>query len=68
MTVGKSMSLGATSRLRVEFAFSNLFNIENLDVPSNLNITSNAFGRITDTQLVDQAGPRPIQMSLRYLF
>jgi len=40
----------------------------NLDVPSNLNITSNAFGRITDRQLVDQAGPRTIQMSLRHLF
>ena len=48
-------------------AFSNLFNIENLDVP-NMNITSSAFGRITGTQTVDQAGPRTIQFSLRYSF
>ena len=31
-------------------------------------ITSSAFGRITGTQTVDQAGPRTIQMSLRYRF
>ena len=55
-------------RLRVEMAFSNLFNIENLDVPGSLNITSSAFGRITGTQTVDQAGPRTIQFSLRYSF
>jgi hypothetical protein len=48
-------------------AFSNLFNIENLDVP-NMNITSSAFGRITNTQSVDQAGPRTVQFSLRYSF
>lgn len=68
MTLGKSVSIAGTSRLRVELAFSNLFNIENLDIPSSMNITSNAFGRITDTQLVDQAGPRTVQLSLRYVF
>lgn len=33
-----------------------------------MNITSNTFGRITDTQPVDQAGPRTVQLSLRYVF
>jgi hypothetical protein len=68
MTVGKSFVTNASSRLRFEMAFSNLFNIENVDVPSQMNITSNAFGRITATQPVDQAGPRTIQFSLRYSF
>ena len=45
----------------------NLFNIENPDVP-NTNVASDAFGRITDTQSVDQAGPRTVQFSLRFLF
>jgi hypothetical protein len=45
-----------------------LFNIENLDVPGTLNVTSSAFGRITGTQTVDQAGPRTVQFSLRYRF
>ena len=67
LTVGKSFAAGGTSRLRFETAFSNLFNIENLDVP-NTNITSSAFGRVTGTQTVDQAGPRTIQFSLRYSF
>jgi len=67
MTLGKSFNTGGASRARFEVAFSNLFNIENLDVP-NTNVTSSAFGRITDTQAVDQAGPRTIQFSLRYSF
>ncbi len=67
MTVGKGFATGGTSRLRAEMAFSNLFNIENLDTP-NMNISSSAFGRITNTQSVDQAGPRTIQFSLRYSF
>jgi hypothetical protein len=33
-----------------------------------MNITSSAFGRITQTQTVDQAGPRTVQFSLRYMF
>jgi len=68
MTLGKSFPMVGVSRLRVEVAFSNLFNIENLDVPGNMSITSSAFGRITGTQTVDQAGPRTIQFSLRYSF
>ena len=68
MTVGKSVALASPSRVRVEVAFSNLFNTENLDVPGTLNITSGSFGRITRTQPVDQAGPRTVQFSLRYSF
>ncbi len=68
LTVGKSFKVVGASHLRFEAAFSNLFNIENLDVPGTLAITSTAFGRITATQAVDQAGPRTIQFSLRYTF
>ena len=68
MTLGKNIRLRDASHVRLEFAFSNLFNIENLDIPSQLAITSGAFGRITGTQTVDQAGPRTVQMSLRYRF
>jgi hypothetical protein len=67
MTLGKAFDTGGPSRLRFEMAFSNLFNVENLDVP-NMNVTSSAFGRITAAQTVDQAGPRTIQFSLRYSF
>jgi hypothetical protein len=67
MTVGKAFATGGATRLRAEVAFSNLFNVENWDIP-NMNITSSAFGRITATQTVDQAGPRTIQFSLRYSF
>ena len=66
-TIGKALTTNGHSRVRVEVAFSNLFNIENLDVPSTT-VTSSAFGRITGTQTVDQAGPRTIQFSLRYSF
>jgi len=68
MTIGKSVITRGTSRVRFEMAFSNLFNVENLDVPGTLNITSSAFGRINGTQTVDQAGPRTIQFSLRWSF
>ena len=67
LTVGKAFATGGVSRLRFEMAFSNLFNIENLDIP-NMNVTSSAFGRVTATQTVDQAGPRTVQFSLRYSF
>jgi Carboxypeptidase regulatory-like domain/TonB dependent receptor len=68
LTIGKSLVVAGTSRLRFEAAFSNLFDIENLDIPGTMNITSGAFGRITRTQLVDQAGPRTVQFQLRYTF
>ncbi len=68
MTLGKQFSVTERLKLRYEAAFSNLFNHLNLDIPNTLNITSSAFGRITRTQSVDQAGPRVIQMSLRVSF
>jgi len=69
MTLGKRFMLAGRSYIRFETAFSNLFNVENLDVnPSSLNITSSTFSRVTATQTVDQAGPRTIQFSLRYSF
>jgi hypothetical protein len=69
MTIGKRFSLSGRSHVRTEVAFSNLFNIENLDVnPSSLNVTSSTFSRVTATQTVDQAGPRTIQFSLRLVF
>jgi len=66
-TVGKNVRLVGRQRARLEIAISNLFNIENLDVP-NRTITSSSFGRVTATQAVDQAGPRTVQFSLRYSF
>jgi len=68
LTVGKWVPLARSSRVRVEASFSNLFDIENLDIPGTMNITSSAFGRITNTQAVDQAGPRTVQVSVRYTF
>jgi len=67
MTLGKNFRMPASQRLRLEIAMANLFDIENFDVP-NRTITSSAFGRITNTQTVDQAGPRTVQFSLRYSF
>jgi hypothetical protein len=67
MTLGKSFSIVGSSRVRFEAAFSNLFNVENLGLP-NRNVRSSTFGLITNTQNVDQAGPRTVQFSLRYTF
>lgn len=66
MTIGKFFNTGGRTRGRFEVAMFNLFNIENLDIPSSLNITSSSFGRIIRVQ--DQAGPRTVQFSLRYAF
>jgi hypothetical protein len=68
LTLGKGFSLAGSSRLRFEASFANLFNLENLDIPGTMNITSGAFGRVTRTQAVDQAGPRTVQFSLRVTF
>ena len=68
LTLGKWVPLAGTSKLRVEASVANLFDVENLDIPGTMNITSSAFGRITRTQPVDQAGPRTVQFSLRYTF
>src|SRR5262245_53819017 len=66
LTRGKQFLAGGQSRARFEVAMFNLFTVESLDIPGNLNITSSAFGRITRVQ--DQAGPRTVQFSLRYTF
>ena len=68
MTLGKQFAITERLKFRYEAAFANLFNHLNLDVPTTLNVTAQAFGRITRTQSVDQAGPRTIQMSLRLSF
>jgi hypothetical protein len=68
LTLGKTVPVVGKSRIRFEAAMSNLFDIENLDVPSSLAITSSAFGRVTRMQRVDQAGPRTVQLALRYEF
>jgi hypothetical protein len=68
LTVGKWVPIAGSSRLRVEVSFANLFDIENLDIPGTMNVTSGAFGRITRTQPVDQAGPRTVQFQARYTF
>jgi len=67
MSLGKNFSVAGTSRLRFETAISNLFDIENLDVP-NRTMTSSSFGRVTATQTGENAGPRTVQFSLRYSF
>src|SRR5262249_44615948 len=67
LTLAKNFSFGQTQRLRFEASAANLFNHLNLGVP-NTNIGSSSFGRITSTQTRDQAGPRTVQLSLRYSF
>ena len=59
---------GRTRASAVEIAFSNLFNIENLDVTRAPQHHVERFRRVTSTQTVDQAGPRTIQFSLRVAF
>lgn len=50
--------------LRYEAQYANLFNITNQGVP-NMNVANSSFGQIRSSQLVEQAGPRSIQMMLR---
>ena len=50
VSLAAALAMAGRSRVRLEFAFSNLFNLENLDVPASMNVTSSAFGRITRTQ------------------
>ena len=66
MSTGKTFHLSERLGIRYEAQFSNLFNILNWGEP-NMNITS-SFGQITNAQDVSQAGPRTIQMSLRFQF
>jgi hypothetical protein len=66
MSTGKTFQVTERFGIRYEAQFSNLFNILNWGEP-NMNITS-SFGQITNAQAVSQAGPRTIQMSLRFQF
>lgn len=67
MSVGKSFALTERINVRYEAQFANLFNVLNLGNP-NMNVGSSSFGQITQSQLVEQAGPRSIQMMLRFQF
>jgi hypothetical protein len=66
MSAGKTFHLSERFGLRYEAQFSNLFNLANWGLP-NMNITG-SFGQITNSQQVAQAGPRTIQMQLRFMF
>ena len=67
MSVGKTFSLTERLGLRYEAQFANLFNLLNKDIP-NMNVASSSFGHISQSQPVEQAGPRSIQMTLRLTF
>ena len=66
-SVGKTFSISERIGLRYEAQFANLFNILNKAAP-NMNVASSSFGLISQSQLVQQAGPRSIQMMLRFQF
>jgi hypothetical protein len=66
MSTGKTFHINERFGVRYEAEFSNLFNINNWGSP-NMNITS-SFGQITSAQDIGQAGPRSIQMQLRFIF
>lgn len=67
MSAGKTFSLTERIGVRYEAEFANLFNILNKANP-NLNVASGSFGLISQSQGVEQGGPRSIQMQLRVLF
>ena len=70
MSAGKTFQVTERMGVRYEAQFANLFNILNKDVP-NLNVGASNFGQITESQPVglgQQAGPRTIQMMLRFQF
>jgi len=67
VSAGKTFALGERIALHFESQFANLFNLLNRDAP-NVNVASNAFGAVTQSQLVEQAGPRTIQLHLRLRF
>ena len=66
MSAGKTFHLSERFGIRYEAEFSNLFNLANWGLP-NMNVTG-SFGQITNSQQVGQAGPRTIQMQLRFMF
>jgi len=66
-SVGKTFAISERVGVRYEAQFANLFNILNKAAP-NMNVASSAFGLISQSQLQQQAGPRSIQMMLRFQF
>ena len=66
MSAGKTFALTDRIGVRFESQFANLFNLLNKADP-NMNVAS-GFGQISQSQLVEQAGPRTIQLHLRLLF
>jgi Carboxypeptidase regulatory-like domain len=67
MSAGKTFALTERFGLRFESQFANLFNLLNKAAP-NTNVASGSFGQISQSQLVEQAGPRTIQLHLRLQF
>jgi hypothetical protein len=67
MSAGKTFSVTERIGVRYEAEFANLFNILNKANP-NMNVASGSFGLISQSQGVEQGGPRSIQMQLRVLF
>ena len=66
MSAGKTFAINDRIGVRFESQFANLFNLLNKADP-NMNVAS-GFGQISQSQLVEQAGPRTIQLHLRLLF
>jgi len=66
-SVGKTFAISEKVGVRYEAQFANLFNILNKATP-NMDVASSAFGLISQSQLQEQAGPRSIQMMLRFQF
>src|SRR5262249_28439148 len=66
-SIGKRFNLIERFAALYEAQISNVFSISNLGIP-NTQINSSSFGRITSTQVAEQAGARTIQMTLRLMF
>ncbi len=67
MSAGKTFAITERLGVRYEAQFANLFNILNKAAP-NTNAGSSSFGLISQSQEVEQGGPRSIQMMLRVQF
>ena len=63
MSAGKTFAVADRLGFQFEAQFANLFNILNRAEP-NMNVASSSFGLISQSQLVEQAGPRTIQLHL----
>ncbi len=68
MGFGKYFPVTERMKVRFESTFTNLPNHPNFDRPSNLNITSSSFGKLTSVLGADNAGNRTAQFALRFLF